>query len=224
MPTDKDSSGPPNQLVPWERNFRENMVRLREQAGMTQTQLARRLADVWHLSFHQQTIQRIESGLRPVRLNEAILIARELGADIEFMMSAATPDSRKMVYTVERVRRKARMIADEVMEMLDDWSDDVTPLVLEVDDHLKRYDGKNPSPALKYGFAWAKNFWEAHIHLLNGVHRLLDIAEGKEAHERYTYQEFDHMDDWWDIYDELFTKDEFPKPPTQENTTDATET
>lgn len=65
------------------------MFRIREGKGMTQTDLARTLKTAYGLPFHQQTIQRIESGERPVRLNEANLIALILRTDLFQMMSTA---------------------------------------------------------------------------------------------------------------------------------------
>jgi transcriptional regulator with XRE-family HTH domain len=81
------ASGAEAEVGVWERNFRERMVRMREAKGMTQTDLARTLKTDFGLPFHQQTIQRIESGERPVRLNEANLIAQTLHADLFTMMS-----------------------------------------------------------------------------------------------------------------------------------------
>jgi transcriptional regulator with XRE-family HTH domain len=71
----------------WERNFRDRMVSMREAEGMTQTDLARALRTDFGLPFHQQTIARIEAGERPVRLNEANLIAETLHTDLFSMMS-----------------------------------------------------------------------------------------------------------------------------------------
>ena len=77
----------------WEVNFRTHMKRLREKDGMTQTELARRLKFLYGLPFHQQTIQRIESGERPVRVNEGYLIADTFGVSLDSMTQAASlPD------------------------------------------------------------------------------------------------------------------------------------
>jgi transcriptional regulator with XRE-family HTH domain len=77
----------------WENNFIQQMVRLREVRKMTQTDLARRLNEAYGLPFHQPTVQRIESGERPIRLNEAYAIADILGADHAAMARCLpTPD------------------------------------------------------------------------------------------------------------------------------------
>jgi len=62
----------------WEAQFVRNMAQRRKELGMTQAVLARHLSDRG-LAFHQQTVQRIENGERPVRLNEAVLIVQTLG-------------------------------------------------------------------------------------------------------------------------------------------------
>lgn len=72
----------------WESNFRERMEQMRTAAGMTQTDLARVLREQYGLPFHQATIQRIEAGERPVRLNEAHLIAHAFQTDLETMTAA----------------------------------------------------------------------------------------------------------------------------------------
>ena len=72
--------------------FAANVKRFRESQNMTQTDLARLMAERG-FSFHQQTVQRIENGSRPVRLDEAYHLADALGGDIRFMS-----------YSVENVR------------------------------------------------------------------------------------------------------------------------
>src|SRR4051794_13849870 len=82
---------------PREDAFVQNMVRARTRLSWSQNELARRLRDGAGLSFHQQTVQRIEAGERPVRLSEALLIAKVLGmGDLE---AAATPTSAKEAWS-----------------------------------------------------------------------------------------------------------------------------
>lgn len=72
------------QTTPEDR-FVRAMKEAREAAGMTQNQLARTLRDEYGLSFQQQMIQRIETGQRPVRLNEAFAVADALGSTVTEM-------------------------------------------------------------------------------------------------------------------------------------------
>jgi transcriptional regulator with XRE-family HTH domain len=115
----------------WERNFRERMVRMREAKGMTQTDLARTLKTDFGLPFHQQTIQRIESGERPVRLNEANLIAQTLHADLFTMMSnAGSPEVVRLNLELAgaRLAERGLEIAEylgERMEVIDRLYQDV---------------------------------------------------------------------------------------------------
>src|SRR3954452_15593861 len=76
---------------PWEEAFLQNMVRARIRLSWSQNELARRLKDGAGLGFHQQTVQRIEAGQRPLRLSEALLIAKVLG--MGDLQAAATPIS-----------------------------------------------------------------------------------------------------------------------------------
>jgi transcriptional regulator with XRE-family HTH domain len=101
----------------WERNFRERMLRMREAKNMTQTDLARILRADFGLAFHQQTIQRIEAGERPIRLNEANLIAQTLEADLDTMMSdIGSPESVRL--NLELASQKFFDRAQEVAEYL----------------------------------------------------------------------------------------------------------
>lgn len=99
----------------WERNFRERMVRMREAKGMTQTDLARMLKTDFGLPFHQQTIQRIESGERPVRLNEANLIAQTLNEDL-FMMMSDVGSPLEVVIALQLVGNRLREGGAEIAE------------------------------------------------------------------------------------------------------------
>ncbi|QOC27425.1 helix-turn-helix transcriptional regulator [Microbacterium hominis] len=70
----------------WEANFRANVKDQREAVGMTQTDLARAMRERG-FGFHQQTVQRVESGERPVRLDEAFSIAEILGVPLDALAS-----------------------------------------------------------------------------------------------------------------------------------------
>lgn len=76
--------------TPWEDYFRDHLQRMREKSGMTQTDLARLLRDDYGLAFHQQTVQRIESGERPVRLNEAMAVSEVFKQKIGTLVSPPT--------------------------------------------------------------------------------------------------------------------------------------
>lgn len=69
------------QKPPWEEMFVKAVIRAREEHGMTQYELAKRVTERG-LAFYQVTVQRIEAQERPVRLNEAVVIADVLAMDL----------------------------------------------------------------------------------------------------------------------------------------------
>ncbi|HEV2784678.1 MAG TPA: helix-turn-helix domain-containing protein [Actinophytocola sp.] len=84
------------------------MQRLREARRMTQTDLAKALQR-HGLRFHQQTIQRIESGERPIRLDEAFLIAEELGSSIAAMTADKPSLDQKIAEAESRLKEAVGM-------------------------------------------------------------------------------------------------------------------
>lgn len=59
----------------------ESVSLLRVSRGWSQSDLARRLADQG-LPFHQQTVQRVEQGVRPLRLTEGVVLASLFNMDV----------------------------------------------------------------------------------------------------------------------------------------------
>lgn len=115
---------PPAKGGPWELFFVENMRRLRERAKMTQTDLAKSLK-ASGLSFHQQTIQRIENGERPVRLNEAFLIAQVFDIELETMVSHLITEAEDISLEIERASRAGSHITDNILQDFTDFVDTV---------------------------------------------------------------------------------------------------
>lgn len=70
---------------PWEERFRAQMEDLRSARQITQTALAEQVRERG-FPFHQQTIAKIENGTRPVRLDEAYVIADVLGSSVPQMV------------------------------------------------------------------------------------------------------------------------------------------
>lgn len=102
--------------------FRESMKRRREMLGVNQTELARRMKASGY-SFHQQTIQRVEAGERPIRLDEAYAIAEILDTTVESMTRALRADVSETVYAVERFRRESSRLYDDIAEVTGDWQE-----------------------------------------------------------------------------------------------------
>jgi len=93
-----DEDAVDNSPPPWEDNFIKRMIELRT-AKMSQTELARQLSGRG-LPFHQQTVQRIEKGERPLRLNEAHAIAEILGSDPADMARTITSDEQELQHAI----------------------------------------------------------------------------------------------------------------------------
>lgn len=71
--------------LPWEETFVSIFKTRREQLELTQAAVAKRASESG-LPFYQQTIQRIEDGKRPVRLNEALVLAAVVDLSLDEMI------------------------------------------------------------------------------------------------------------------------------------------
>ena len=67
--------------------FAANVKRLRERAGWSQGELARRMVAAGRDGFHQTTISRIEKNERPVRISEAIGLAEVFDTTVTNMVA-----------------------------------------------------------------------------------------------------------------------------------------
>lgn len=212
-----DDNDPAELGVPWERNFRDQMVRLRKERGLNQTDLARQLAS-WGLPFHQQTVQRIENGQRPVRLNEAKLIARELEVSLDTMMSTATASGQAMMRAVDAARRGAGKFADVVNEELEDLANSAAQLTLLVGELFEhRGEDSTGDPALDYGLAWANHIWDLYVLASEALTRAAEIEKGHEIVDGLGHPEFEVMRDWFDKHDRHFdSTSEYPRFPEQD--------
>ncbi|KQQ66098.1 hypothetical protein ASF63_12310 [Microbacterium sp. Leaf320] len=69
-----------------EANFIRRMAELRADADMSQSELARRMAERGFETYSQTTVSRTEKGERPIRLGEARVLAEILGSSIAMMV------------------------------------------------------------------------------------------------------------------------------------------
>lgn len=135
----------------WETNYREQMRRLREANGLSQTELARRLRSVG-LPFHQQTIQKIEAGERPIRLNEAHLIADVLGADVVAMTASGPASAMELLAAVGRIEREVLSLVEATADGAADFFSRVEDFAYEfLRDDVEPLDGAS----LIWVGAWA---------------------------------------------------------------------
>ncbi|MCA0295707.1 MAG: helix-turn-helix transcriptional regulator [Actinobacteria bacterium] len=72
---------------PLGQTFAREVRRLRELRGLSQTDLAAQLRDRYGLKFHQATIDRLEKGSRPCRLDEVYALAEVLGSTVDDMLA-----------------------------------------------------------------------------------------------------------------------------------------
>lgn len=98
------------------RYFRENMRATRDQEGISQGELSKRLIDAGWPVFHQTTVARIESGNRPVKLDEADAIAQALNSTLPVLI--APPHALEILYTVTRDTALLLESHDDAVERL----------------------------------------------------------------------------------------------------------
>lgn len=86
-----------------EQQFARNLAQRRDELGMSQSELARRMVEAGWESYSQMTVSRTEKGERPIRLGEARALARVLRSNLNDMISE-TPG--------EATVRQAEEVAD----------------------------------------------------------------------------------------------------------------
>jgi len=191
MSSDDDLQTPAE--PPWESTFLAQMVRLREEKKISQAELARRLRDgEGKLPFHQQTIQRIENGDRPVRLNEAFLIAKELGASIESMTWRDKYGVREIRDSVDDFQRSSATIARDLIESLERLSESSGVVDVFVRDALRWEDSGmlEATPLLNWMAYWSLRYVDIHEHLTAALESCAVAAGSKEMG-------VDHIDRQW---------------------------
>lgn len=182
-----DKDGAPST---WDANFSDSMRVLRERAGRTQTDLAKALT-ARGFPFHQPTVQRIETGLRPVRLGEAYAIAEELGVSLSAMTSGgSTASAAAMRLAVESLRRKAAHFESDLPEISEDFARHRDYLFTQVEDLL---ESAAPSlPELAWGATWLLWATAATQHSWSLSTELERIAHDQPTGWRTQYHE-EHM-------------------------------
>ena len=98
---------------PSEENFRKNLRARREAIGLTQAELAARLQRLGH-AFVQQTVAKIESGNRPIRLDEAVALALATECSLDELASPLLPETPEAVRAALKAARQR--LAEEERE------------------------------------------------------------------------------------------------------------
>lgn len=157
------------------------------------------------LAFHQTTVQRIEAGERPVRLDEAHVIAYALGSSVEAMVVSSNDTRVDATIAVDRFMRYGESIADAIANDLGDWQDEFGRLVEELEEAM-RSSGSAPSDTACWLGAWTFRG----VKLGETLFSLDELAssfdhhwEGMPGEEMYlTTAKADLADECWSLVEE----------------------
>lgn len=148
--------------------FAQNVRAYRDFEGLTQTELARRMK-MRGFPFHQQTIQRIEDHLRPVKLDEAYALAEVFGVTID-----------RLSWTNESLRRReigdfmfgAAEITTAVIVGYGEWRSASSQMV----SHLQFLLDSDPeNPRIQVGAALLLKMRETEKEMYSTMERLLGV-------------------------------------------------
>ena len=90
-----------------------NVQKFRKARRLTQEQLAERLLRNQGVPLRQQVLAKVEQGSRPLRLNEAAAIARELEVSVDALLAGRTADTARIVIEgIEEIRSSATTSTD----------------------------------------------------------------------------------------------------------------
>ncbi|MBA9002037.1 helix-turn-helix domain-containing protein [Thermomonospora cellulosilytica] len=91
--------------------------RHRERLGMSQTELAKRMAEL-DLSWHQMTVARTESGERPLRLDEALALANIFQIPLDSLMRPVDENIQReyeaILRMVHHIEEKANAVEEKI--------------------------------------------------------------------------------------------------------------
>lgn len=134
-----------------EKNFREQLVRLRHRREWSQHELAVRLKEEGQAQFYQQTVQRIEQGVRPVRLAEAEAIARVFGVSLASMTHPSGVDvETDTQWSLQQYGQEARRLLWTVGSASERWQQATAQLLKTTPGHQegKRFQWKAEQGAI----------------------------------------------------------------------------
>ncbi|MFK0002558.1 helix-turn-helix domain-containing protein [Paenarthrobacter sp. NPDC090522] len=100
-----------------EKHFAENVRRLREERGWSQSELARRMVEAGWSAYNQMAISRTEKNERSVRLGEAIAIAELFDVNLSTMMSPTHQvDLELHLHQMFEAHSRLQKAADDFLE------------------------------------------------------------------------------------------------------------
>ena len=160
---------------PLGQTFAREVRRLRELRGLSQTDLAAQLRERHALKFHQATIDRVEKGVRPCRLDEVYALAEVLGSTVDDMLadwSSADSAFRELTSIARRAGETEYRIAMGIQQELAAIDGDRERVVAGLARSSDSADGDQVR-------AWAEEVLELLDALSAGAERIL---EGMTAH------------------------------------------
>ncbi|MEU7811586.1 helix-turn-helix transcriptional regulator [Pseudonocardia sp. NPDC049154] len=89
---------------------------LREWQGMSQQTLVEKLAELGITTWHQTTVGKVEAGKRPVRLAEAIAVAKIFGTSIDVLLMHDDDEYRAQRVQVLEARRQEVVLMQTLLE------------------------------------------------------------------------------------------------------------
>lgn len=158
----------------WEGIFRAQMKFLREQRGVSQTELARQLSDRG-LSFHQQTVQRVEQGDRAIRLDEAYLIAEIFDVELSSMTDDLPEGDRELLQIVDTFRRRSLSTQADLQEVLAEWVEEFEVLAYALFES-RRANLAEPTEEELWLSAWVLKGVRAYKSMYEGLEYLVGIT------------------------------------------------
>ena len=160
---------------PLGQTFAREVRRLRELRALSQTDLAAQLRERHGLKFHQATIDRLEKGVRPCRLDEVYALAEVLGSTVDDMLadwSSADSAFRELTSIARRAGETEYRIAMGIQQELATIDGDRERVVAG----LARSSDSDDGDQVR---AWAEEVLELLDALSAGAERVL---EGITAH------------------------------------------
>lgn len=108
----------------------------RESKGWSMTEFAAMLSAAGLSNFHPTTVGRMERGERPVRLNEAVIIAQVLGSTLDDLVVEPLPGDEEVKEAMENIERLSKDAA-VTFKRIELWRTMLATTVEELDARLR---------------------------------------------------------------------------------------
>ena len=165
-----------------------NIRRYRTARGMSQADLAEAM------DVHQQTIQKIEKGVRPLRYSEAIAIARVLEIPSYMLLDGhRTGAANSALLSVTSQLDRQREALTELAAGLGNQLVDLALIIAAIDQSWTDEDdeGKRAAQMKAVGGTWLSFNWGKHLNrgIMTALHRHSYLSDIRTEFESPTYLE-----------------------------------